>query len=104
MITLKIRENINEAIEMIKNGELDNEIKDYIIDVMSTDKTLDMNKAEMLFDLALLDDYDTTILTVGGSLSANDYFSLNDAEKLLNNILALQVKCIYKDIMGTKLF
>ena len=104
MITLKIRENINEAIKMIKNGELDNEIKDYIIDVMSTDKTLDMNKAEMLFDLALLDDYDTTILTVGGSLSANDYFSLNDAEKLLNNILALQVQCIYKDIMATKFF
>lgn len=98
MITLKIKENINDAIEMIKNGELDNEIKDYLIDVMSTDKTLDMNRAEMLFDLILLDDYDTTILTVGGSLSANDYFKLNDTEKLLNNWLALQVQCIYKGV------
>ena len=90
-----------EVIEIIKNNELDKDIKDYIYDLIDLDELKKNRSITEYFDLTCFSEKDNEYyLCVGACVDESEYSSMTNTEKELHNKFQSKVITIYDEVMA----
>ena len=90
-----------EVIEIIKNNELDKDIKDYIYDLIDLDELKKDRSITEYFDLTCFSGKDNEYyLYVGACVDESEYSSMTNTEKELHNKFQSKVITIYDEVMA----
>ena len=90
-----------EVIEIIKNNELDKDIKDYIYDLIDLDELKKNRPITEYFDLTCFSERDSAYyLTVGACVDELEYSGMTNTEKELHNKFQSKVITIYDEVMA----
>lgn len=97
MLSFSYEKPINEVIRMIKNDELDQDIREYIIELSEMNELRrDVNE---YFDLTCLSNKkDKAFFTVGACIDEKEYEAMSKEEKLLHNEFQLRILMIYNKV------
>ena len=97
MLGFSYEKPIQEVIGMIKNGVLDKDIKEYIIELSEMNEL--RRDVKEYFDLTCLSNKENEVYTtVGACVTEKEYEAMSKDEKLLHNELQLRVLMVYNDI------
>lgn len=90
-----------EVIEIIKNNELDKDIKDYIYELIDLDELKKNRPITEYFDLTCFSERDSSYyLTVGACVDELEYSSMTNTEKELHNKFQSKVMSIYTEVIA----
>lgn len=82
---------------MIKNDELDQDIKEYIVELSEMNEL--RRDVKEYFDLTCLSNKENEVYTtVGACVTEKEYEAMSKDEKLLHNEFQLRVLMVYNDI------
>ena len=90
-----------EVIEIIKNNELDKDIKEYIYHLIDLEELKKDRDITEYFDLVCLSEQEKEYyLYVGACVDESEYSSMTNAEKELHNKFQSKVITIYDEVMA----
>ena len=88
-----------EVIKIIKNNELDTDIKEYIYHLIDLDELKKNRPIIEYFDLTCFSEKDSAYyLTVGACVDGLEYSSMTNTEKELHDVFKSKVMSIYTEI------
>ena len=88
--------SIDEVEAMIQGDKLDQDIKEYIIELLEgKDLTRDIKE---YFELTCINESKDGYSYVGASIGEEDYNSMSKKEKLLHNNFQLRVLMVYNQV------
>ena len=97
MLSFSYEKPIKEVINMIKNDELDQDIKEYIVELSEMNEL--RRDVKEYFDLTCLSNKENEVYTtVGAWVTEKEYEAMSKDEKLLHNEFQLRVLMVYNDI------
>lgn len=97
MLSFSYEKPIKEVINMIKNDELDQDIKEYIVELSEMNEL--RRDVKEYFDLTCLSNKENEVYTtVGACVTEKEYEAMSKDEKLLHNEFQLRVLMVYNDI------
>ena len=97
MLGFSYEKPIQEVIGMIKNGVLDKDIKEYIIELSEMNEL--RRDIKEYFELTRLSNKENEVYTtVGGCITEKEYETMSKDEKLLHNEFQLRILMIFNDI------
>ena len=97
MLSFSYEKPIKEVINMIKNDELDQDIKEYIIELSEMNEL--RRNIQEYFDLTCLSNKENEVYTtVGACVTEKEYEAMSKDEKLLHNEFQSRVLMVYNDI------
>ena len=97
MLGFSYEKPIQEVIGMIKNGVLDKDIKEYIIELSEMNEL--RRDIKEYFELTCLSNKANEVYTtVGGCITEKEYETMSKDEKLLHNEFQLRILMIFNDI------
>lgn len=89
-----------EVIKIIKNNELDTDIKEYIYHLIDLDELKKNRPIIEYFDLTCFSEKDSTYyLTVGACVDGLEYSSMTNIEKELHNKFQSKIITIYDEVI-----
>lgn len=97
MLGFSYEKPIQEVIGMIKNGVLDKDIKEYIIELSEMNEL--RRNIQEYFDLTCFSNKENEVYTtVGACVTEKEYETMSKDEKLLHNEFQLRILMIFNDI------
>ena len=97
MLGFSYEKPIQEVIGMIKNGVLDKDIKEYIIELSEMNEL--RRNIQEYFDLTCFSNKKNEVYTtVGACVTEKEYETMSKDEKLLHNEFQLRILMIFNDI------
>ena len=88
-----------EVIEIIKNNELDADIKEYIYHLIDLDELKKNRPIIEYFDLTCFSEKDSAYyLAVGACVDGPEYLSMTNIEKELHDVFKSKVISIYNEV------